>query len=136
MTLYAFSKYQEVDEAVLDLAVREGCGRNRIGVYIKHANEFSNNFSSKKFEQSRNRILEWVNEKEIDALIWTNLSANFEDKLNKKFTKENVISYLKFLPSDIQAKAEEYIRKTPKLVNPALRKEIEEKLDWKRIHVE
>jgi len=135
-TLYAFSKYQEVDEAILDLAVREGCGKNRIGVYIKHIDQFSNNFLSKKFQQSRNRIIEWISQKEIGALIWTNLSVNYEEKLNQKFSKENVIGYLNFLSPDIQAKAEEYIRKAPKAVNTPIREEIEENLGWQRINVE
>src|SRR5665647_784287 len=45
-TLYAFSKYQDLDEAILDLAVREGCGKNKIGSYNKNEQQFSDNFLS------------------------------------------------------------------------------------------
>src|SRR5690606_21037100 len=34
-TLYAISKYKEIDEAILDLAIREGCGKNKIGYFFK-----------------------------------------------------------------------------------------------------
>lgn len=133
-TLYAFSKYQDLDEAILDLAVREGCGKNKIGFYNKVLGQFSDNFLAIKFQTQRNAIIEWMNSKTFDAVIWTNLSANYKDKLNlDEFTPLEALNYLKCLTPDIMVKAEEYVRKAPEVIDTPIRKEIEKQFKWKRI---
>lgn len=133
-TLYIFSKCQDLDEAILDLAVREGCGKSKIGFYNKREKLFSDNFSAAKFQKQRNEIIKWINNKDIDAVLWTNLSANYYDKLNlEKFTPFDAVSYLKYLTSETKVKAEEYIRKAPKVIDTPIRQEIENQLGWKRI---
>lgn len=62
-TLYTESKYKTLDEAILNLAVREGSGRRSIGFYDKTKNEFSNNVF---FAEN---ILDWMNENDFDAII-------------------------------------------------------------------
>lgn len=133
-TLYAFSKYDDLDEAILDLAVREGCGKNKIGYYNKQEKKISDNFSNTKFDKQRNEITKWINNKGIDAVIWTNLSPNHKDRLDlDKLTPSDAVNYLKYLSPDIKIKAEEYIRKAPKIIDTPIRKEIEKELDWKII---
>ena len=130
-TLYAFSKFQNLDEAILDLAVREGCGRSKIGYYDKKMKKFSDNFLIKKFQDQRSEIEKWSNNKVIDAVIWTNLPSNFRDRLDlNEFTPMDAINYLNHLPPDVKVKAEEYIRKAPKIVDTPIRREIELKLKW------
>jgi hypothetical protein len=134
--LYAFSKYENLDEAILDLAVRENCGKNKVVVYLKSEHQFSDNFHTPKFEKSRASIKEWANHQSADAIIWTNLSSNYKDKLYlEKFTPLDAVNYLKYLPSDIKAKAEEYVRKTPEAINTPIRKEIEKQLNWAKIKI-
>lgn len=130
-TLYAISAYNELEVAVLDLAIREVCGRNRIASYQRANQElFPNNIN----RDIRKCISVWIYEKQdIDAVIWTNLKGNFQDKMGCKISEENVIDYLKNLPLDIQAKAEEYIRKAPSVVNTVFRRSIEKELKWKNI---
>src|SRR5690554_4355541 len=73
-TLYTVSDYKTIDEAVLDLAVREGSGRKSIGFYDKTKNEFSDdNF------QFKDKIQEWINPTDFDAVIWTNLKENWTE---------------------------------------------------------
>ncbi len=40
-TYFAISNYKTLEEAVLNLAVREGCGRKQIGSYDKSKDTFS-----------------------------------------------------------------------------------------------
>lgn len=125
-TLYSISKFKELDEAVLNLATREDSGINKIGFY----NRDSVDFNPPNFPFQQN-ILDWINKKNIDAVIWTNLSPSFKDKTGKQFNKKNVIGYLNNLTMEVKAKAEEYIRRTPLQIKTKMRSEIENALGWK-----
>jgi hypothetical protein len=124
-TLFAVLLYENLDEAILDLAVREGTGRKSIGYYIKATDEFfPENFSYKK------EIKEWINNSECDAVIWTNLSRRFKDKIGLEHHLDNVIKYLETLPEEIKVIAEEYIRKAPKQIDTLIRKSLEDRFGW------
>ena len=73
-TYFAISSYESEEEAVLNLAVREGCGRKQIGSYDKSKNTFSKEVFFYK------NILEWINNTDIDVVIWTNLDKNWKIK--------------------------------------------------------
>lgn len=120
-TLYTLSNYKNTEEAVLDLAVREGSGRKSIGSYEKAKKEFSdNNFPF------RDKIIEWIDRTDFDAVIWTNLEENWQQKTNYK----DRIEYLKSLKGATSTLAEEYIRKTPEQIRTEYRLKIEEQLNW------
>jgi len=121
-TYFSVSKYDSLDEAILNLAVREGCGRKNVGYYDKTKNEFSENF---KFKIN---VLNWIKNTDFDAVIWTNLGENWTLKSKDR------IQYLKELKDNTSALAEEYIRKTPIQINTDYRKRIEEELNWKPIY--
>ena len=129
-TLYAISLYEKLDEAILDLAVREGCAKAKIGWYNKNNNEFSpNNFGYQE------EIKQWINDTDCDAVIWTNLGKRFKDKIGLNHNTENVINYLQTLPEETKVIAEEYIRKAPKQIQTPMRQGIEEKLGWAFIEI-
>lgn len=118
-TLYALSTYKTVNEAILNLAVREGSGRKSIGFYNKKEEIFSPEIF--KFKQN---IKNWIEQTDFDAVIWTNL----ED--NKKIAPNKRIEYLQKLKGNKSALAEEYIRKTPTQIKTKYRKLIEKELKW------
>ena len=122
-TLFAISTFETLDQAILNLAIREGSNISTIGFYIKNGNQISpNNFNH------INNIQNWLEQNNsIDAIIWTNLPENW--KMKTKF--KDRIEYLLSLDKKTSETAEEYIRKTPKQINTQLRSEIEERLDWK-----
>lgn len=131
-TLYSLSKYETLDEAILNLAVREGSGRTSIGSYNKSKNEFSHNVFFKE------RIVDWMNERAFDGVIWTNLGENWDIKNESMEIVENIkpderIEYLKTLKGNVIALAEEYVRKTPVQIRTKYRIMIEEELNWKSI---
>ncbi len=131
-TYYTLSKYETLDEAILNLAVREGSLKKRIGSYDKSKNEFSR----KVFFEEIIKI--WINEKDFDAVIWTNLEENWDIKNEHSEIVETIksaerIEYLKSLKGNASALAEEYIRKTPVQIKTKYRAKIEEELNWKSI---
>lgn len=131
-TLYTVSKYETLDEVILNLAIREGSGRKSIGSYDRTKNEFSPNVFSKQ------NILDWINKKDFDAVIWTNLGENWVIKNESGEIVETIepnkrIEYLKSLKGNASALAEEYIRKTHVQIKTKYRAKIEEDLNWKPI---
>ena len=121
--LFSISTFETLDQAILNLAIREGSNISTIGFYIKNSSQISpNNF------KYRNNIENWLEQNNtVDAVIWTNLPENWKTKT--KF--QNRVEYLLSLDKKASKTAEEYIRKTPKQINTELRSEIEERLTWK-----
>ncbi|WP_318350814.1 hypothetical protein [Aquipluma nitroreducens] len=129
-TLYSISQIEKLDHAILNLAVREGCGRNKIGCYSKDLKELlPYDF---QFGQS---IKSWIDDKQnIDAVIWTNLSVKLSYKngggIEVNVDKNKLTTYLKKISSNKQAMAEEYIRKAPISIFTPIRSAIEKELGW------
>lgn len=128
-TLYTLSDHKTTDEAVLDLAVREGSGRNSIGWYEKLKDEFF----PKGFVY-QDEIREWIKDKDFDVVIWTNLGEKWERKndkgKNEIINPNDRIGYLRKLKGPISTSAEQYIRKAPKQINTKYREKIEKELEW------
>src|SRR5690606_16677678 len=103
-TLYTLSGYKTIDEAVLDLAVREGSGRMSIGWYNKAKDEFLPEIFAYQDE-----IREWIKDRDIDAVIWTNLGEKWEVN-DEVISPDERIGYLKNLKGPASALAEQYIR--------------------------
>ena len=130
--LYALSNYSNLKQAVLNLAVREGCGRKQIGSYDKSKDTFSKEVFFEK------NILDWIKNTNIDAVIWTNLGENWEVKNDNGEVIDTIVphervDYLKNLKNHKRALAEEYIRRTPTQIDTHYRSLIEKELDWKPI---
>lgn len=130
-TYFAISNYETLEEAVLNLAVREGCGRKQIGSYDKSKDTFSKEVFFEK------NILEWINNTDIDAVIWTNLEEKWDIKNDDgkviEIVPDERVDYLKKLKNHKRALAEEYIRRTPTQIKSHYRSLIEKELGWKPI---
>ena len=131
-TYFAISSYESEEEAVLNLAIREGCGREQIGSYDKS----KKNFSKEVFFE--NNILKWIKNTGIDVVIWTNLGEKWEVKNDDGEVIDTIVpdervEYLKKLKNNKRALAEEYIRRTPTQIDTHYRSLIEKELDWKPI---
>ena len=126
---FTLSNYHNLEEAVLNLAVREGSGRNSIGSYDKNKDTFSSKFLFKE------EIKNWIRNTDFEAVIWTNLGENWNIKNDKgdiirQIEPEKRIEYLKESKGNTSAIAEEYIRRTPIKINTDFRKKIEATLNW------
>lgn len=130
-TYFAISTYENEEEAVLNLAVREGCGRKQIGSYDKSKSSFSKEVFFEK------NILGWIKNTDIDIVIWTNLGEKWDFKNDDgeviKIIPDERVDYLIKLKNHKRALAEEYIRRTPTQIKTHYRSLIEKELDWKPI---
>lgn len=118
-------KIEKFDEAINNLKDREGTSNNWIG-FIKKTGEVHSNVITEP-----NEIKEWAKTKNIDAVIWTDLLSNFKEKTCLEFNEDNIIKYLKNLPSDKKEKAKEYIMFAPPQIRTRIRERIEERLGWR-----
>jgi hypothetical protein len=124
--LWAYAEVNNLDKAVENLQQREGTKRCLIGFYsIKE-----NKNSCQIIPEILNEIRGWTTNKKLDAVIWTNLPSNFEEKRRKEFNGSNVIEYLKSLQSEKQQRAREYIEKTPLQIMTRIRRIIKKELSW------
>lgn len=132
-TMYSISEYEDLNMAILDLSIREGCSTTLIGNYTKQ-----NSIISPSEFQFRQSIQTWIDRfKDIEAVIWTNLPKKlcYTDEKNKKIDvqEDRIIEYLRGLSPEKQNKAEEYIRKSPSMVLTPVRRAIEDGLGWTQI---
>ena len=119
-TYWAISKFSKLKEAINNLRKREGTSENNIG-FVDLINERSNSRLTKRIID---KMYDWGNSNNLDAVIWTDLRSNFQEKEGVKFTIENAIRYLSSLQGDKKEKAFEYIEKAPELTMTKLRKMI------------
>lgn len=127
-TLYSISLFEELDHTILDLAIREGCPKSKIGFFVKSSGLFQSKSNIQNYIES------WIKQKdEIEAVIWTDLAMNFKDKIGLELTEENAINYLKYLPNEIKIKAEQYVRRAPTSISTTIRRMIEIELGWTSI---
>lgn len=121
---WQYSKRKDPEEARADLRCREGSPTSAIGIIYKDdANKDKLNEKNKKSKTSADTIRQWAKEKNIDAVIWTDLENNFtsKNKDNHAFSIPNAIQHIQKLDAEGKAKAAEYIWRAPSFVQTALR---------------
>jgi len=125
-TLWCLMSTESLADAVRSLCEREGIPDNyenkSIGRWPDTAND--NPICA--------AIAKWAQATQIDAAVWTNLSAKFQGKKVEPSVDE-VIQYLDNLPHEKRHVAEEYVRRTHLQVDTEYRRAIEKKMGWKPI---
>lgn len=105
---FSLSKRKTVEEAITDLAKREGCSHRHIGRWPR----------GKFF--SEEEIKNWAESKQIDHVIWTGLKSNFRRETGNKFSKPNIIRYLDQLSDPKKAEAYRYAMLSPKFLDDSV----------------
>jgi hypothetical protein len=84
-----------------------------------------------KFGVGADLIGRWASNIGIDAAIWTNLPATFDQKYRPDLA-DDVISHLRSpsLTHEQRQNAEQYIRRAPKQIDTEVRRRIEQELGW------
>ncbi|KSV89703.1 hypothetical protein N181_31885 [Sinorhizobium fredii USDA 205] len=85
---------------------------------------FHNNVSERALERHPKVVpvvREWAAQHGLEAVIWTALAPNFAELQSVEFSVDAAMIYLKALPSDKFALAEDYIRNAPETVRTPLR---------------
>jgi hypothetical protein len=117
-TRYAESGSGTLNQAIEDLRKREDTSKSMIGVASKTINNA---------KAGSDAVKAWDPDHKWDAVIWTGLPSNFEDKEHVPFTVENGLVYLSGLFGEKRAKALEYIDRAPEEVITPLRQALVEK---------
>jgi len=124
--LWTLASCKTPTQAVKSLAEREETSENNIGsVSIPEKSG-----RCKAVPRVLSKIESWAKLKEIDVVIWTDLSENFEIKTKMSFNEDNVVKYLKGLKGLVKYKAEEYVRRAPEQIKTQIRKKLKEELGW------
>lgn len=128
-TLWAHSMFDNLNKAIRNLRDRERIpikATYRIG-YVSIPDCKIN---SNAVHCVRGVVRKWALKKDIDAVIWTDLPENFQDKLRVDFSENEAITYLRNLTGPARDRARQYIQETPKQVVTRLRLRIEHGLGW------
>jgi len=125
-TLWAYSFCEDLDEAIENLREREETNQMKIG-FVSIPGSRSR---CQAVPQVHGRIRKWVEEKGLDAVVWTDLSANFKKEAKMDFSEDNVITYLRRLKGKELEEAEKYVRRVPEQVKTNIRRRIEKELGW------
>ncbi len=112
-------------------AARESL-RSREGISFARANQYIGTIQKGREyrDNIEQGIADWMNERTIDATIWTRLPPKFDGINGKVATVTEVIGYLQKLEGEGRQNAEEYIRKTPGQIKTTYRAAIEKALGW------
>jgi hypothetical protein len=120
---YSMSKRLSLDEALVDLRCREGATLSSIGFVCRGGAG-----NRAREEKTKAAISAWVDRTlDIDAVVWTDLKSNFEEKSGKPFSIDAAISYLQNLNVVAKVKAAEYAWRAPPFVRTPLREALETK---------
>ena len=123
VTQYIESAHNELEDAVCDLMIREGAGRNDVGVCSRRAAEIR----SCNHPEVIPPICDWLLTSEFDAVIWTDLESNYRKKRSRDFALDDALNYLNSLPPVCKAEARRYINTAPEETQTKLRQFLREK---------
>jgi hypothetical protein len=124
-TLWSVFNTRDLAEARESLRQREGVPHSRAGDLIADWHRGENPVS-----EPDATISGWASARDLEAVVWTNLSPKFAGRDGRIPTEADVVAYLQALKSEVRAAAEEYVRRAPRQITTAYRWAIERVLGW------
>jgi len=121
-TLWTVSALTAIEEARENLRLREGRTKSQ------HIHSRIRGGAAKPDSIPREVLAEidgWLEEHlDIDAVVWTGLPSNWEEKRGCSWSPIEAKAYLNSLVGDVYKKAEEYIDKAPSQIRTEFRKRL------------
>lgn len=121
-TYWALSELTVLDEARDDLCAREGSGLADIHHVLRDGR------AAEAAPPDIVRLIgEWLARLEdVDAVVWTGLPSNWEEKRQRQFTREDAVEYVKQLEAgrdnDAYSRAREYVTHAPPQIDTVVRR--------------
>ena len=112
-TWSALSKAKTLEKALINLQERELADPNEIGFIDLQTNTYRFLDQSQDYEPILKHMLCWCREKRVDAVIWTDLPPNFEERAGREWTLDNLLEYLSELKKSVKKKAQDYMVNIP-----------------------
>jgi len=120
-TYWSTMKTQDMEEAIASLQEREKADFQFIHWTTTHKKVKT------KIEQT---VMDWLEQKQLDAAIWTGLGYSEKTGEKRPIIGEIFIHLQKLDGSPAGKIAEEYIRRAPRQTQTAYRKQIEQRFGW------
>ena len=130
-TYWAPLAVASLDEAVEGLGVREKIAPEKWPDWIGLQSRSDPSVASGAADPSvRERIVDWLDERRLDAVVWTALPYRGPDGAESRPGVEELLAHLKSLEGEARSRAEEYIRRAPRSLRTLHRARFEEDLGW------
>jgi diadenosine tetraphosphate (Ap4A) HIT family hydrolase len=126
-TLWARAASKDLQSAVNNLAEHERTSVDNIG-FVSIPDGSSRCSVTKSILPT---IKSWSKQKQLDAVVWTDLPPKFDD-----FSGLNVLKYLRKLKGRSARDAESYVRNAPPQIRTEIRSILEKELGWTQLRNE
>lgn len=117
---WCVSKRATLNNAVWDLRSREDTTVKNIGQLL-----VSPKAETPASSGTEDPLVLWARSNQLEAVVWTALTSNFERKRKEPFSVTAVVAYVKTLNPEGKAKAAEYIWRAPDFVRTPVRSAIQ-----------
>lgn len=118
--------HDDINAARQQLAEREGCGTQYIGLLAP-----SGRTESALPPALLDGLKSWMESKNLNGVVWTELPCGWKARPGHLPTLDEVCAYLEgLIERGEHANAEEYIRRAPRQIDTPYRKEIEQRFGW------
>jgi hypothetical protein len=121
-TRFVLSRRRHLDDAISDLARREGTKEKYIGFVDLQKRDRRSDTKRTAVEP----IETWAAGRGFDGVLWTDLPSNFKEQTGTNFSIKRAVEYLHRLPSSLARRAREYIAKAPPEIDTPVRKKLRE----------
>ena len=109
----AESSLKSLDQAKENLREREGMHHvNGVG-YIAKRSEDASFRALERHPETVAKIRDWLTESDYEAVVWTALASNFQERCGEPFSVKAALAFLNQQPPEHRAASLEYIRKAP-----------------------
>ena len=124
-TLYIRSRFENLNAAIGNLREREdNPPQDRIG-YVNLVAHTERAWARENYPDACDTITAWAQANDWQAVIWTALLPNFEEKQHEPFTVPAAVRYLNGLADETRIRAFEYIRRAPPEIMTPLRRALQ-----------
>jgi hypothetical protein len=130
-TYWAPLAVASLDEAVEGLGLRESIAPEKWSDWIGLESRLDPVVASGRADPLvRERIVDWLCEQSLDAVVWTALPSRRPNGTETRPGVEELLTHLNSLSGEARARAEEYIRRAPHSLRTLHRARFEEDLGW------
>jgi hypothetical protein len=126
-TLWAVMSDRALETTRSQLAQRERTVPDRIGFLDRRGGGCLDSLRSSDLVGD---LSSWLAERELDAVIWTALPANFEERAGRELSVDAAVGHLEGLSGEARRRAEQYVRRAPPQVRTDIRQGLERILGW------
>ena len=121
-TRFVESTRTTLSDAIDDLRAREGSPTDKAIGYVDIVKNERSNTQYPDHAAVFDDVADWCGQATFDAVVWTALPPNFQDKRGVAFSVNNAVSYLQGLTPPAQKTALDYIRNAPTEVDTPFRR--------------